>query len=340
MIPKQVQRQAEEVDRLEQELAARRKVQTEPAVDDPAKPKPEAQTEGDQGDGAPPAPPVEKKDDEETWKQRFLTLRGKYDAEMGPLFQQNRELQQKLQDLTARIDTLSQKPKEPERSPATPLVTPQDVESFGGDLVDLIKRQAQETFRERENELVSKIKELEAKNAQLSESVTSVEQRQGQTQQQAFIRRLGELVPDWEKLNTDVRFLGWLRGSDPLSGMERQVLLDAAASGYQVERAAALFNAFKKEAGIVAPTPTPTPTPQPTPQRTQPNPEVSAQIAPGKSRAASPAPAADPKTRIWSMREIEQFYRDATQGVYRGRSEEQARIEAEIDLAVAEGRVR
>jgi hypothetical protein len=49
---------------------------------------------------------------------------------------------------------------------------------------------------------------------------------------------------------------------------------------------------------------------------------------------------ADDGKKMWSVAEMDAFYKDVARGDYRGRKDEVARIEADIDKALAEGRVR
>lgn len=338
-IPESVKRQAEEADRLLEQYSARTaEPQTEPPEEpeDPAEPP---KLEEPVEEPKAPTPPARNEDEASLWKQRYDTLQGKYNAEVGRVAQQNRELQTQIQQLTAQVAELL-KPKQPAsgQTPPKPLVRPEDAENFGDDMIDLIRRVSHDAVLKRESELGQVIKELRDENARLKESLVGVEQRQGQTEQERFWTKFMQLVPDWESVNQDPAFLTWLEKLDPLSGQPRQILLNAAQDALDAQRVAAIFNTFREGTGRVAPPPTPTPQPahQP-PARSPAPPEVARQVQPGRSKAASTPQASEPATRIWSQREISDFYREATQGRYS--REEQARIEAEIDLAAAQGRV-
>lgn len=337
-IPQSVQRQAEEADRLLEQYSAQQTLQTEP-TGEPEEPAEPPTLEEPVEEPKAPTPPARNEDEASLWKQRYETLQGKYNAEVGRVAQQNRELQTQLQQVSAQVaDLLKTRQPESDPKPDQTLVRPEDAENYGSDMVDFVRRVAQDTLRAREAELGKVISELRDENAKLKESLVGVEQRQGQTAQEQFISRFAQLVPDWEAINQDPAFLNWLEQTDSLTGQPRQVLLDAAHNALNAQRVAAFFNAFKQEIGRVAPSPTPThqPTPQQPARRSAP-PEVARQVQPGRSKAASTPQASEPATKIWSQREISDFYRNATQGRYS--REEQARIEAEIDLAAAQGRV-
>jgi hypothetical protein len=136
---------------------------------------------------------------------------------------------------------------------------------------------------------------------------------------------LAQAVPDYEALNVDNDFLEWLKQVDPLSGISKQVYLNAAFEQMDAQRTANLFNAFKEAAGKTQQT-----------ARPDPKAELQRQVAPGTSKAD--VPSSSTNTKIWAMREIEQFFTDVSKGKYT--RDEAAKIEAEIDAAVAAGRLK
>lgn len=333
-IPESVRRQSEEADRLMQEYVARRNPQTQPQ-EEPEEPEEQEQKtqelEGSVNGSQEPAPPAREDSELELWKQRYRTLQGKYNAEIGHANRRVSELEGQIQQLSSQLEELKNRRTEPDPELQKPLVRPEDVENFGSDMVDFVRRAVQEGMRAERAEYQKKIQELEARNAKLEATLAGVEEKTGQTAVQAFLQQLDALVSDWRALNTDPAFLLWLEEEHELTGTPRRVLLQAAEQSLDAKRVAAFFNAFKKETGRVAPPPTPNS------QTRQASPEVARQVQPGKSKAAT-TPASEPAKKIWTEREIAQFYENAKLGRYS--REDQARIEAEIDLAVAEGRIR
>ena len=322
-LPRQVQAQLEEIERIEQEMAAGQPAETqdpqasqEPQGEQPAEPVAEAIE--------PPAPVAEpQQSDEETWQRRFQTLQGKYNAEVPRLTAEVRDLKAQLDAALARVNSLAEEREQPKQTQQT-LVTSEDVEAFGPDLVDLIHRKALEVARQ---ELSTEIAALKDENAKLLNRLDGVTERQGMSDREAYFGRLSQEVPDFAQINEDQRWLDWLMETDPLSGQTRQTYLDDAFLKMDVSRTAALFNTFKQQAGIARQA-----------QPAQPPKDLQRQVAPGTSRASVSEPAGNDK--IWSTSEMEQFYKDVARGVYRGREAEQVRIEAEIDAAVATNRIR
>lgn len=320
-LPRQVQRQIEEAEALDKEIAeasAAPVVVEEPEV--PVVPEaPVLET-------VPPSPPTPP---EAQWEQKYRTIDGKYKAEVPRLHAQVRELQSQLAQVTANLETLTKRPAAPAPTAKTSLVTDKDVELFGSDLVDLIKRQSEDVVSGREAALVAKIESLQTENVNLKAQVSGVTKTQEQSAQDVYLGKLTALVPDWETINADEGFLTWLGEVDSMSGLTRQAYIDNAFNAHDAARTAVIFNAWK---AVAAPA-------VPTPAVPQPRPDVQRQVAPGKSKSV-PLTASDADKKIWTTAEIETFYRDASAGAYRDNPTEQAKIEAEIDLAVATGRIR
>jgi len=264
---------------------------------------------------AAPAPtPPAKVETEETWETRYKVLSGKYNAEIPRLKQANADLQAQLEkgakqhaDITARLTTL-----EKERS-ATPLVKPEEIESYGEPLVDLMRR----VSREEAGRLLPTVNTDEITS--IKEDVETIRTSTARSAYDTFIARLTELVPDWQAVNVDPAFHAYLGEVDPLFGEERQVGLSRAQQAYDAARAARFFDAFKGDS------------------QTR---EVTAE-----ARLASQAV---PDTRaqgnlprgkvVFTRSEIAKFYADWRSG--RISDADAVAKEAEINLAISERRIR
>lgn len=317
-LPRQVQAELDAADAIMQGLQPAADTQvTEPAPE--PEPEPEPQPEPHMVEAAPP-PEKQKTDDEETWERRYKTLQGMFNAETLRSKTAIGELEAKLDAALRKVaDAKVEAPK----AKAQSLVTDKDVENYGDDLVDLIKRQSTEVAR---SELGSKLSLLEEENAQLRERMDKVAQLQGDSARDKYFSNLGQLVPDFETLNVDQGFMGWLAEMDSISGVPRQDHLNHAFNSFDVNRTAALFNSYKELAGVTPPT-------KQVPR------ELQRQVSPGTSKASTSTTPIG-RNKVWSMAEIEGHYREVTRGTYKGNEAEAARIEAEIDLATQEGRLR
>lgn len=251
------------------------------------------------------------------WEQRHRTLQGKYDAEVPRLHGQIRELAGQLKVATDSLDALRQAQATP-ATPAQPLVTPKDEEVFGSDLIDLIGRRATEIANAQTAALQAQVAALESRLGQTS-------QRQEVSDDDRFYATLGQLVPDYRDVNTDPRWLAWLGEVDQLTGLTRQKYLDNAAASRDAARTATIFKTFKASLPQV-------------PVAETPAQELQRQVAPSRS-SASAAPAADTAaTRVWTSKELDTFYKQVRLREIGPKDAE--RIEAEINRAMAEGRVR
>jgi len=319
-LPRQLQRQQEEIEKFDKDMADAALAASNPPADPPAS------QDGQETPAPVEAPVTPPPPSDDQWKQRFLTLKGKYDAEVPRLHNELKELRTQVSELASRkVET----PTEPVK-PKTKRVTEKDTETFGADLMDVIKRQAEEIAAEAVAGMADKLSKLESENEQLKQNLTGVTTSQAQTSQEVYFGKLGAAVPEWEAINVDPKFLEWLGEVDEISGTTRQEHLNNAFSALNVERTAKLFNAYKK---TIAPA-------QPAQQPAQRKTEVQRQVAPGKSKTPPGPATSDANSKIWTAAEIDRFYKEYSAGQYRTNPQEAARIEAEIDAAVATGRVK
>ena len=254
----------------------------------------------------------------DNWEHKYRSLQGRYNSDVPQLQKQVKTLEAQLQDAIARLNEVA-KPAAPADS--KPTVDPHDVENFGEDLVGMVQRVAERMFGGVAKDMQTQAAQLSERMARLEEALKGTSQSVAVTQEQAFFDRLAKLVPEWESVNVNDAFLAWLLEVDPVYGEPRQTALEAAQRRLDAERAANVFKAFMA---------TQTPPTKPT--------TVQKQVSP--KGAASPAPTATDSRQFITEKQISDFYNDLSKGLYRGRPEEVARIEAQINAAIAEGRVR
>ena len=256
---------------------------------------------------------------EEKWSHKYHTLKGMYDAEVPRLHSQVREMQTQIQQLIAEKAAVEAvKPAEVPKVDS--LITDEDKEAFGPDLIDLIERATNSkvaTLLEREAQLTKEINELKGQLGNVSE-------RQVVSDKDRFLAGLSQQVSDWEVLNTDPGFLGWLQEVDPVYGIPKNVALTNAYENLDVTRVANIFKAYKQ-----------TLPQQPPANKNQQ--ELQRQVAPTRTRSTT-TPADQSDKPYWTGESIEQFYTDWRRGVYE--DAEAATMEKQIHAAIAEGRVR
>lgn len=249
-----------------------------------------------------PAPAVD-------WEHKYKTLQGIHNSHTADMKDRIRRLEAALQ---AREQPETKKPEAPE------VDTKKDAEVFGEDLVQMVVRIVDSKFGRLVSEFDDRLKVIEDRYKATTETVHK-------TAKDLFLDRLTARIPDLEAINTSPAFLEWLAELDPVSGYVRQDILDHAAGSLDLERVVGIFTAFKK-----------TQAPAPAPATTSAKQQLERQVAPRTS-----APATVPDTpRIYDQSEVVAFYDDLRRGNYRGREALAKQIEAELNKALEEGRVR
>jgi len=259
---------------------------------------------------APPAPVVR----DEPWEQRFNVLRGKYDAEVPILHKQVRALEAELQSAMARLEVAAKA----QQAQAVSVVDPKDVESFGEDLVSMVDRVAKTSMGQTARDLAAKNAAMEAQIAAMAEQLKGTSTQLAVTAEQSFFERLSKSVPDWSQVNTDKGFLSWLAEADPVYGVPRQQALAAAQQRLDVDRVAAVFNAYT--GGSKAP------------KAADP---LASMVSPKGASTVAPVATGSP---VITQAQVSKFYDDGRRGVYS--APEYARIESLINAALSEGRIR
>lgn len=318
-LPKAIQRQADEAAAAEQALTQQAQQSAEVVVTDPSQLKPanDLVNAAAQAEPAAPAPAPAPAED---WQQKYRSLQGMFAQKTSELQSQNKQYESQLAQLQHQIEALSKARAQDDAAKAKAEADPKDVENFGADMVDMVQRYAERVFQAMATQFGSKVAELEGRLKGLEQQVSGVSDRTNLTLEQQFYATLNNLVPDWEETNRSEGWLKWLAEIDPVYGAPRQAALDAAHQKMDVERVAAVFKTFKAS------------------QPPKPQSALANQVAP--NGAAASAPAAPGARPVLSSKFVEKFFSDVAKGRYVGRESEAAQVEAEINLAAAEGRIR
>lgn len=237
------------------------------------------------------------------YKNQYLSLKGKYDAEIPRMAQELRAVKSEKAELEKRLSALEQA-KEQAQDTAQPMskeVIERLENEFGQDFAQLIMDVVRAELKGQQTPIID---ELEA-----------LRKTQKESAEQRFMQELAQLVPEWRQINVDAQFHAWLAQTDPLSGRTRQELLDAAGQSLDAQRVSAIFSAFKATQGA----------PSAKASAAQPK-----SVSPARSTAADPAPAKP----AYSIKDWQQLQDDYRRGRYRGREDEFRRKEAEIHAAL------
>lgn len=166
--------------------------------------KPNAENEAKQ------AKPDDKEADPEYWKNRFMTLQGKYNKEVPALSNQ-------LSQLRQQIEQLEKKPVAP-----TPYLTDEEREEYG-DIGSMMERVARKAAEDATKPLV---------------------ETHQKTQQQTYYEQLDGAAKNWRDINEDEGFNAWLDELDPMAGTTRRELLNSAFEDKDAKRTATFFNTW------------------------------------------------------------------------------------------------
>ena len=352
-LPKQVREQIEEAERIAQEMQ-----NANPQPDEIEEQPPEATFEGetpevedltqpaDEEVEAPEdveenvvaeAQPPEEDENSDTYKQRWKTIEGMLSAES----RKNKELQSQVDQLQSMLAALqemrtaqpAQEPDQPAEPEPESLLTPQEIEEYGPELIDIIKRASREATK-------GELSELRDENARLKRLVGGIGQKVESGERNDFFSALSEKVDNWEAMNVDPDFNHWLNQKDVYAGEPRRALLDRAVKAADATRAAAFFEGYLRENAAVAEATSgeqPAETPSTGPKKGKV--PLNKLAAPGVGANGSADNTAQSSGRMWKESEIGAFYEDARRGKFKGRESEYQKIEREIQTAMNEGRI-
>lgn len=328
-LPKQIQEQADAVAKMEQQLQGEVNPTPAPENPDPAPPSdpaPVAAPEAAQPENQP-APEPNLEAELKLWKSRYDGLKGIFKVQG----EQVEQLKGTVSELTSKIEELLSKANTPEtqKTELPAGVTANDIDQFGPDLVDLARRIAREEWASREATLKDEIGRLKSELTESKKAVTQVAETQVQTAQQRFFADLGTALPNWQEVQASTECQAWLGTAVPGTQFTWDAVLKDAASRANVADVLAVFNTFIAQH------------PQFAPRQAQPNrakTELAQQVSPANTRANATTPQGE--QRIYSGADFEAESMRVIRFSQQGRHEEAAQLQAQLDKALTEGRVR
>jgi len=315
-LPRQVEAQLRELEALEKQLADEQNPAPAAPEPTPTEPPQDPQPAPTEPKPVEPTPtPTEPVVAEEKWEQKYKTLKGMYDAEVPRLHADLRDLKAQMDNLRKAAETKPVEPAKPKT--AEKLVTDADVEAFGSDLIEVQRKVAREVAAEFRGELDT----MRAENEKLREQLTSTGT---QVSEASFEQRLYRMVPDFEAVNVDPKWIAWLNEVDPLLRAPRSSVAQQAFNRGDAEGVAHYVSLFRQGSKSV----------EPTADKTN---ELELQIQP--NRSATSTPPTSQKGKVYTNADIEKMFRKATDLGIRGQTDAAKKLEAEIDAAFMEGRV-
>ena len=315
-LPKQVQAQLAEVEEYEKALEAQQNPQS-------VEPDTEAEV-GTTTEAAPGLADVTPADTsptdvEDDFKQKYSTLRGKYDAEVPRLHQQVREMTDELSAIRKEITAKKAEPTKPKEKVS--YVTDEDRAEYGEELLDVQRRVAQEVSQDYQGQ----IERQDAVIAKLQEKLATTGSQVGEMD---FSQRLQQAVPDWSKIDNDERWVAWLNEHDPMLRGQRRVLAQVAFDNGDVDAVSDYVKLWKASLG------------EPDVAKQNRKTELEKQVAPNRSANSNRTQSAAQSSKIYSPREIDNAWTKVRTLNTKGQYAEAEKLEAELTVAYMEGRVR
>ncbi len=254
------------------------------------------------------------------WKQRYLSLQGKFNSEVPLLQNQNKKLQEVVGELQEQVSKLSQE---------------QSDKAFDADLEKFTE------YGDEFVELAKTLKQMQAENNSLKQTVAQLQgdfssgfQQQTQADYELYLgqlkTKLVEMGTNYETINYDPGFLAYLQEKPQGSEHTRHEFLLDAEQRLDLYTTVSIFKDYlqtKTNSQSTA---------QTRAEKSKPNIQP-----PPVNTGADTTVAAGPKGKVWTRDEISRFYKDKTSGFYDGEKGRQkaAEIEADIFAAQTQGRI-
>lgn len=326
-LPRAVQAKIDEANRIQAELSGSAEAPVVENAEMPVEIAEPAVTEPEQLE-----PPLEATTPSVDWEHKYKSETGQFKAAAEranqaarEAWEQVRSLQGSVEELRQRLD---QKPA-PAPEPELPGITNADVEALGSETVEFVQRAVAKALSDAEK--VRRI-EMQALYRALEETrghVGGVEQHVVQSAEHMYRQELVRLIPDLDALVAHPAFEQWRNEEEGFSGYARAHFLALAHNAHNAQQVSKILSAFRSVVTPQAAAPAAAPTQ---------NAELQRQLSPPKSKAQSATTGNTAQAKVWTDKEITKFYADKVARRYT--DEQAARIQADIDSAVADGRVR
>lgn len=252
-------------------------------------------------------------DDFKKWKERYLSLKGKYDAEVPRLSHELKELKESLTATISRNeDELKKKEREKEED---------ELKAF------------QETYGEDFTEKVKKLieKQVEERISPYKEEIEAVKEDQTKKAQNDFMRELDSKATGWRELwsGKDAGFSEFLKQTDPSGLYTYQELITMYNTAWDADKLSKVFNIYLEQKN-------------PTKEKQNQTRSTKELKVPDNltnpSRSTTVTTPQDKSKKIWSESDIAKFMHEERMGKYS--AEDAEKIWDDILSAPMEGRVR
>jgi len=265
----------------------------------------------------PAPPPAPTPSPEEVLKATNESQARRISVQDGALKKQGadiREMRQQIAELTRKLAEATAAPP----APATPPKPAPDLSDFDPKLIEAIDHRAEQLAAPLKNE-------LEIARREREERANAMDRQRKADAATAF---LDEFAPkNWREIDSSPEFAEYLSEFNPATGQPFGFEFDKACSEFDGPGIARIIRRFDDQRSAASKPATPPP--------------PSAPVVPPISGRAPDVAA--PQGRIWTTREIDDFFNDVAKGRMKARGWSQQRIdetERDILAAYSEGRVK
>lgn len=314
----EIKANAQRADEMIAELAKQNQPEAVAPVEVPEEPVTESDESVNTDQGAVEEAPVVSEDaamiaklreESAKWEQRYRSLDGMLQS-------RDRQIND-LHQLIANMQAAGA-PKKQDEAPKKPLVTQEDEDAYGADLIDVTRRVSRD-------ELSRYAKSLEDQIAALQQQFSGVAQVTAETAQERFHARLTKAAPNWEVIDTDPAFIQWLRASPT-----RYRIFEESVQAQDVSGVAQFFTDYSTMISAQVPTLSAAPAPSV-------DPRLARQVSPGKTRTTATPNRTESEQRVWTQTGLHEFFRNKIAKKYP--KEEETRLERDAFAAMKAGRV-
>ena len=320
--------------------AAEKKVFRNPGSDDAVKPAPQSASEEEIAkanaaikdapiakepidDGAEPkakpdedvAKKVEQSPEQIDWEKRFKNFKPVADATIGGLRREKLALQQENSDLRSQMGEMAKK-----LAQATAQSDVSIESMFTEEERNLIGDETLKAMEKFSQKLVeTKVEPLESELAKEREDRKKREDSRLKADQEevhgSFLAKLADLVPTYETIDKDPKWLEWMKEMDTVSGYPREQLFINAQRNGDVQRVAEFFLEWVRV--------------------TTPEDKLKDKVTPSRGGDDPITPQPKQKQVRLSQKQIEDFYDAVARGKYRNQPKKQQEMEKMIDASLA-----
>lgn len=262
--------------------------------------------------------PEAKRDDTEDWKLRYTNLRSSRDENLYRAKAELADAKVLIGNLQSEIIELRQ--KQSTVDPLEGVFTAEDTDALGEATVSAMRKATAAATAAATKPLQEQLERERAARMESNKSQAETTKRQVYD---IFLSRIARAVPDWEAINFDPAFKSFMDDVD-VDGIPRKTYFaDAEARGNAalVIRYMQEFKGTRKAPPIVKD-------------------KLADKVTPVGSDAGATQAKTPNKTDVVTRAYINKFYDDLNRGKYEGKYSEAMAIEAAIDKATMEGRIR